>query len=52
MEVNALLHGSSEPVERFYIAGDGHPTQQLKRLLASTVIATMVDGLPPAACPH
>ena len=50
IEVNALLRGSSVPVEHFYIAGDGHPTPQLNRLLASAVIAAMTDGVPPSPC--
>ena len=52
VEVNSLLRGSSEPAERFYIAGDGHPTPQLNRLLASEVIKTMEDVFPSSACPR
>jgi len=52
IDASALVKASSEPINRFYIAGDGHPTAHLNRLLASTIIAGMADPSRFAACPR
>ena len=52
IDVSSLVRASSGPIDRFYIAGDGHPTAQLNRLLASTIIAGMADPSQFAACPR
>lgn len=50
LEVNTLVRSSSEPVEHFYIAADGHPTPELNRLLASAVMQTITDPSRLATC--
>ena len=52
IDVSSLVRVSSEPIDRFYISGDGHPTAQLNRLLASTIIAGMAEPSRFAACPR
>jgi hypothetical protein len=52
IDVSSLVRASSEPIDRFYISGDGHPTTHLNRLLASTIIAGMADPSRFAACPR
>jgi hypothetical protein len=52
IDVSSLPQVSSGPIDRFYIAGDGHPTAQLNRLLASTIIAGMADSPRFTACPR
>ncbi|SEO49158.1 hypothetical protein SAMN02990966_02062 [Rhodospirillales bacterium URHD0017] len=52
IDVSSLPQVSSGPIDHFYIAGDGHPTAQLNRLLASTIIAGMADPSRFAACPR
>jgi len=38
LDVNALLPRPPQPVDRFYIADDGHPTALLNRTIAAVLV--------------
>jgi hypothetical protein len=44
LDVNALLPGPPQPVDRFYMKDDGHPTALLNRTIASALVGDFERG--------